>query len=167
MGRPAHMRPIDLGAAVADVVDLLQIEARRRKIALSVKLGTGLSQVIADLDQIQQMLANLVTNALAATPQEGRVDVAIERTIATGASGAPSGAAQLTVTDTGRGIPDGVRDRIFEPFFTTRSTEGGTGLGLAIVKAIIDEHTGSIALDSRDGLGSRFTVTLPLRERWP
>lgn len=71
-------------------------------------------------------------------------------------------AVRLVVTDTGCGMSADVRARLFEPFFTTRAAEGGTGLGLAVVKSLVTEHGGAIAVESEAGIGSRFSVSLPV-----
>jgi signal transduction histidine kinase len=71
-------------------------------------------------------------------------------------------AVRLIVADTGGGMSADVLGHVFEPFFTTRSAEGGTGLGLVVVKSIITEHSGTVSVESQVGVGSRFTVDLPV-----
>ena len=72
---------------------------------------------------------------------------------------------KLTVADTGQGIPQEALPRIFEPFFTTKEVGKGTGLGLTVVKGIIDEHQGTITVESEEGKGTRFTILLPSADR--
>jgi two-component system NtrC family sensor kinase len=108
--------------------------------------------VPADPAQLQQVLLNLVLNAKAAMPDGGELRLSTRRL-------GEQGGVEVVVEDTGVGMDDATRERLFQPFFSTRA--GGTGLGLAIVKQILDEHRGSIRVESQPGKGSRFTVTLP------
>jgi len=109
---------------------------------------------------VQQIVMNHQSNAIRATTQDGhnRVKLAAGSLSRRGRA-EPS--VVLTVEDTGEGIPDALVSRIFEPFFTTRSHAGGTGLGLAVVKAIVDAHGGTIAVATRAGHGTIFTVHFP------
>jgi signal transduction histidine kinase len=148
---------------VQGVLDLLTFEARRRGIELVCGFDADLPRVHADPDQIQQVILNLVSNALAATPAGGTVTVRL----AAGAMLAPGGGrevpcARLTVTDTGCGISEDHLPHLFEAFFTTRAGEGGTGLGLAVVSAIVAEHGGTLAVESEPGSGTEFVISLPL-----
>ena len=116
-----------------------------------------------DTDEIQQILLNLIANALAATAKGGRVSVSVEESRLTPRNGGyETSAVRLVVEDTGHGIAADVRERVFEPFFTTRAAEGGTGLGLAVVRSLVTEHGGLITVESEPGIGSRFCVDLPV-----
>ena len=121
--------------------------------------SAGEHWVTGDSDQIQQVLWNLLSNAAQA------VESAEDKTISLGlralaaAAGDPHDWVELTVADRGPGIPEEVQARIFDPFFTTRSR--GTGLGLAIVHRIVEEHGGTLAVQSAPGQGTQFTVLLP------
>jgi signal transduction histidine kinase len=113
--------------------------------------------VEGDDERLAQVLDNLIQNALSAMPDGGRLtisgqDAAREDGIAV---------AQLTVEDTGRGIPAKDHERIFEPFFTGRET--GTGLGLAIAREIVEAHGGRLNFVNREGRGALFLVELPQR----
>ena len=157
--RSAQIHPIDVPATVRGVLDLLEYEARRRGVELGVRGERALPPLRADADQLQQVVLNLVTNALNATPRGGRVE--LEIAAAPMRSSGREG-VRLTVTDTGSGIVPADLEHLFEPFFTTRGAEGGTGLGLSVVKSIVTEHDGAIFVDSEVGRGSRFIVELPL-----
>ena len=111
--------------------------------------------VLADADQMSQVMINLVMNAVHAMPDGGilRVGLAPEPQM-----------VRLTVADTGHGIPQEVIKKIFDPFFTTKEFGKGTGLGLTVVKGIIEEHQGSIAVDSQEGMGTTFTILLPMAD---
>jgi len=111
--------------------------------------------VDADADQLQQVVLNLVKNALASTPAGGTIVVRVE---------AGDDEIRLVVRDTGPGIPTEMQPKLFEPFFTTRAAEGGTGLGLAVVRAITVEHGGSVAVTSEPGGGAEFVARFPRRE---
>src|SRR5262249_47002082 len=111
-------------------------------------------RIDGDGDRLQQVVLNLVKNALNATPKGGRITARVE--------GGPE-TVRLIVRDTGAGIPEEMRPRLFEPFFTTRAQEAGPGLGLAVVRAIAQEHHGSVAVESQPGQGAEFVVSFPAR----
>lgn len=149
----ARTAPVDLAATVRNVLDFVDIEARRRDLRLSFDCDRELPLIDGDADQLQQVILNLVTNAFAATPAGGAIRIALTTA---------DDALCLRISDDGDGIPDEVRERIFEPFFTTRGDEGGTGLGLAVTESIVREHGGSIRIAENDGRGATFEVRLPL-----
>jgi signal transduction histidine kinase len=119
-------------------------------VAIVRDAAPGLPRVLADRDQIVQLLLNLVRNGLDAMPRGGTLTVWARR--------APEGVA-FAVTDTGAGIAPADLERVFEPYFTTK--EGGTGLGLAIAQRIAEEHGGRLEASSAPGRGATFTLTLP------
>lgn len=121
-------------------------------ITLALSLQPSL-HVLADRDQLTQVLVNLVKNAQEAMPEGGRIDVRAR---------AEGERAVLEVEDQGPGIPAEKRARIFEPYFTTKAA--GTGLGLAICARIAQEHGGALGVESEPGRGARFTLTLPLAD---
>jgi signal transduction histidine kinase len=161
--RPVSIAKTDLHTTVNAVLDLLQYEARRRGVSLRFSGGPGLPPILIDADGIQQIVLNLVANALTATSREGSVSVSLETSrLSTINGGCEVPAVRLIVADTGGGMSTEVLGRLFEPFFTTRSAEGGTGLGLAVVKSITTEHSGAVSVESQLGAGSRFIVDLPV-----
>jgi signal transduction histidine kinase len=116
----------------------------------------------ADFAQIQQVVTNLVMNAIQAMDSGGQVWVRMgNQTRSEEPDGTPSDYAFLSVEDQGMGITPEDLEHIFEPFFTTKHVGEGTGLGLSIAEGIIREHRGWMEVDSRPGQGSRFTVFLP------
>jgi signal transduction histidine kinase len=119
-------------------------------VALRRDVAPGLPLVLADRDQVLQVLLNLVSNALDAMPRGGTLEIS--------ARPAAEGVA-FAVTDTGPGIAEGDLARVFEPYFTTKA--GGTGLGLAIARRIAEEHAGRLDAASAPGRGATFTLTLP------
>jgi len=122
-------------------------------VSLNVVADTDLPPLVGHGDQLQQVVLNLLTNAMDATPRGGRIDVATR---------AVDGTATLEVRDTGCGIGEADRKRIFDPFFSTKEGGRGTGLGLFISAEIVRDHRGRIELDSGEGRGSTFRVVLPL-----
>jgi len=148
-GSPAHL---ELNRLVRDTVDLVRPGVTVAGIQLGLDLETASTAMQGHTGQLQQVILNLLTNALDATPVGGRVTV---RTRATGAS------LTVEVSDTGHGIPAAHRKDIFEPFFSTKEPGRGTGLGLFIANQIVREHGGDIGLESEEGRGTTFRVTLP------
>ncbi|MEW6269174.1 MAG: ATP-binding protein [Thermodesulfobacteriota bacterium] len=107
-------------------------------------------------------MANLIVNAIQATPRGGVVSLAIERRAAAAAAdGAREELLALSVSDAGAGIPREHLPHVFEPFFTTKEVGEGTGLGLAVAYGIVREHGGSIEVSSELGRGTRFSIVLP------
>lgn len=154
---------VDVGSAATAVVELLEIEAARRGVALKIEIEPDTPRIFADHDQIQQVVMNLVTNALSVTAAGGSVRVWVgpgrfERQ----SDGEQVAAACIHVEDTGHGMDPSVVARLFEPFFTTRAGAGGTGLGLAIVQSIVTAHGGKIEVDAEPERGARFRVLFPI-----
>jgi signal transduction histidine kinase len=162
--RPASpkLEPLSVGAVVGELLPLLRHAARQRGIVLESHRDDGDARVDGDAGQLQQVLLNLVVNALEATPAGGRV------TISTRCSprGDRDGVA-LTVADTGSGIAPDVAPRIFESFFTTKPRGQGTGLGLAICRDIAKTHGGEMTVTSRPGEGSTFALWVPAAVETP
>jgi signal transduction histidine kinase len=160
--KPAHWGEIDLGATVAPIVDLLEHEARRRAIRLEFERSHSPLKVVADVDQVQQVTLNLLSNAFRATPRGGRVRLTLAASSFKTGEGPERPSVSLVVEDSGCGIAEEMRDHIFEPFFTTWAEAGGAGLGLAVVKSIVDEHGGAVGVSSQKNAGTRFTVHFPV-----
>ena len=148
----AHPRArVDLNALIRNVISLMAPALAAKGIAHDLRLASQLPFLRADEHQMQQLLLNLVSNAVDAMPRGGRVRIE---------TAGGDDAVTLTVADSGPGIPPELRDRIFEPFFTTKGA-AGTGLGLAVCRSIVEIHHGTIALDSRSGDGATFVVRIP------
>jgi signal transduction histidine kinase len=147
-----HPERLDLHLLVARAVEVSRGGAAQRGVALELAGEAGRAWVAVDAALFEQVVVELVANAIDASPQGGAVEVA------TGLD--ESGTrAWVSVADHGAGIAEEKKPRIFELFFTTKKT--GTGFGLATVKKIVDRHGGAVEVDSSEGRGSRFTVTLP------
>ena len=122
-------------------------------IETTVHLSDGLPHVFIDEHQMQQVLVNLVTNAVQATAAGGRIVISSR-------PGKNSGSVEISVADTGKGILPEFLPHIFDPFFSTKG-EGGTGLGLSVSYGIIKNHHGEIRVESKVGVGTTFTIELP------
>jgi signal transduction histidine kinase len=148
---------VDLTALTGAVVDAARLDARAKGVELSARIEPGLF-LEADAQRIQQVMVNLLNNALKFTPEHGSIHVAVERI---------DGAARIAVQDTGIGMSSALLTRVFGRFqqgdSSTTRTHGGLGLGLAIVKHLVERHGGEIVASSAgEGRGSTLTITLPL-----
>jgi signal transduction histidine kinase len=152
--RPPQIKPesIPVRALLSDLVSFLSPECAGKGVDMQLDTTRGPATALVDPLQLKQALLNLLLNALQATPRGGRI---VLRT------GGDAHRLTLSVIDNGEGIADGVKDRVFSAFFSTR--EDGTGLGLPIVRRIVEEHGGSIRVESRPGRGTTVLVTLPTR----
>lgn len=144
----------DLNQIVEDGLFFLESRCAKAGIELVKILAPNVPTIEADSGQLQQVLINLVVNAVQATPPGGRISVRTE---------CGTDCVVLSVEDTGAGMDEETRRRIFDPFFTTKDVNEGTGLGLALVHGIISSHGGAIDVTSAVGQGSRFDVKLPLK----
>jgi signal transduction histidine kinase len=153
-GREPEQRPVELDLVCMEIVR--QSRDLKPDVTLGLKHNDQVT-VTGDRDQIRQMLLNLVENAMKYTPSGGEVSLSLRR---------DGSVAAVDVTDTGPGIPADVLPHIFERFYrgNNRSMMGGTGLGLAIAARIARSHGGAIDVASKEGKGSKFTVTLPLAD---
>lgn len=154
---PARYTDVDLGRLAQETLDLMGYELRKARIEARLEADPTAPPAWGDRSQLQQVLLNLLTNAMQAMAGGGRVTVRVGNSA--GGRGEPRAVA-LVVEDTGPGIGPDVQGRIFDFFFTTRADAGGTGLGLAITKQIVEGHRGRITAENVDG-GARFAVTLP------
>jgi signal transduction histidine kinase len=156
--------PVRLGDLAQSTLALYEGKLATASIQSSLVCDDALPAVMGDPDRLQQVLINLVNNAIAAMPGGGalRVSTCVVTRRRPGLEAAPEQAyAVLEVADTGAGIPADQRDKIFEPFYTLRRSEGGTGLGLAVCYSIVKDHDGWIAIDDAPGGGAVFAVYLP------
>ena len=151
-----------LETPIRHIVELFEVEASRHDVTIELHSSDLLPSANVDVDQVQQVVMNLLSNAVRATPPGGRVRVSVDASSFARATDVPHPSVALVVEDTGEGIPEALLPRIFEPFFTTRSQIGGTGLGLAVVKAIVDAHGGTIAVESQASRGTRVIVHFPV-----
>jgi signal transduction histidine kinase/FixJ family two-component response regulator len=146
--------PLAAAELATEVVRLVQREATRANVTIHCESDPETPKLVAVRDHMHQVFLNLLLNALHATPSGGEV------TLHTGP--APDGTGvRIAVSDTGAGIPEEQLSQIFDPFFTTKDASEGTGLGLMICHRIVTAHDGTIEVQSAEGQGSTFCVTLP------
>jgi signal transduction histidine kinase len=144
--------PTDVNQLLRQTLDLIQQHIEKSGVAITEDYAPDLGLLTLDGGQMKQVFLNLITNATHAMPKGGSLSL---RTARVGDE------VTVAVSDTGVGIPPEMQDHIFEPFFTTKEVGQGTGLGLSISLGIVQEHGGRIAVQSRMGEGSTFTVWLP------
>jgi PAS domain S-box-containing protein len=151
---PAQAQPADINAIVNDCVRLLLVNLRHQEVAVSLNLSGPLPPVMVDPVQIQQVLVNLMNNAIDAAAHVPRA----ERLITIISGQIESGDIEIQVVDRGRGISDENLERLFEPFFTTKSE--GMGMGLSISRSIIEAHGGRLTAERNCDRGLTFRFTL-------
>jgi GAF domain-containing protein/CheY-like chemotaxis protein len=154
--RDQPLVPLDLNQVVRDALDITQSRWREeplsRGIAIEVCTVFGeLPAVVGDAAELREAMTNLILNAVDAMPQGGTLSLT---------TAAVEDRVEVTVADSGIGIPAAVRDKIFDPFFTTKGPQG-TGLGLSMTYGIISRHGASVAVESEEGRGSAFRIVFP------
>src|SRR5581483_10811919 len=154
---PAQYAAVDLARLAAEMLELMSYELRVARVEAALEVEPSTPPVWGDRNQLQQVLLNLITNAIQAMKGGGRLAI---RVGTAGSSGAEPKAVSLVVEDTGTGIKPEELGRLFDFFFTTHAGEGGTGLGLAITRQSVEGHHGHITAENVSG-GARFSVTLP------
>ena len=152
--RPVHpnKQEVDLNAIILEVKALMSPAAEEKGLNLEDVLDPRLPRLQADPNQLNQVLVNLIKNAMEATENGDRITLS---------TGSEDGQVWFSIQDNGKGMSPEVQEKVFHPFFTTK--EKGTGLGLAVIHKIITDHNGTIALETVPGVGSTFTIRLPLK----
>ncbi|MFC4077265.1 ATP-binding protein [Salinithrix halophila] len=152
-----NRQPLAVGEVLSDAADRFTVQCEQKEIDLRLHLSDPLPRIYADRDQLDQVLDNLMSNAVKYTPEGKSITVTARRRF--------DGFVIIAVSDTGIGIPKKDLDRIFERFYRVDKARsrsmGGTGLGLAIAKEIVETHGGKITMDSRYGFGTTVRFTLP------
>ncbi|MFQ5813800.1 MAG: PAS domain S-box protein [Anaerolineae bacterium] len=169
-----RMKEIDVHAVLGETLALLAHQMTLQKVTLRKELQPDLPWVYGNPELIQQVFTNLILNACNAMPQGGTLTLATRATEA-GQASSRGGSTELAevsargveiqFSDSGRGIPPEDLSKIFDPFFTTMPVGKGTGLGLSISYSIIQQHEGTIEVESQVGQGTTFTVQLPVNGR--
>ena len=148
-------KAVDLGEIVDESLEMFEERITHSRITVDKTIESSLPPIRADRDQLIQVLINLVMNSIHAMPEGGRLRLSLAR---------EGSSVCLGVSDTGHGMPEEIRSKVFEAFFTTKDFGKGTGLGLTVVKGIIEEHGGTIAVESAVDKGTTFWIRLPLDE---
>jgi signal transduction histidine kinase len=152
--RPAQARTVVVAEIAQRVRELLHLEAERRRVTLVVECAPDLHPVMADPDELQQVLINLTMNALDAGPQKVRLEAVAD-------DGPDGPRVRIRVHDDGAGIAPEHLNLVFDPFFTTKKRGQGTGLGLAVASQIVRNHGGEIEIDSAPRRGTTVTLLWP------
>jgi two-component system sensor kinase FixL len=145
--------PGNMEVLLDEVVEMFEDACKEQDVTLQREKAPESPTLSFDRQQIRQVLINLFKNALEAMPHGGKLTVV---------SRVKEPHLEVSISDTGQGMTPEVKANIFQPYFTTK--EKGTGLGLAICQSILEEHGGGIAVDSAPGVGSTFTIQIPLQE---
>ncbi len=145
------LRPVDVTDVIDNVLQFMQADLRHRKIELVKDMDESLPKVMLDADRMKQVFMNVILNSMQAMPEGGRLAIKCRYDD-------EDGKVQVEISDTGIGMSQEILARVFEPFFSTRS--GGTGLGLANVKKIMDQHGGSIHIESAEGEGTNVIISM-------
>jgi len=153
---PLLISKVHLDRLVADTFAFLYHQPLFHGIQLLVDIPADLPQISADSNQLSQVLMNLLLNAGQATSEGGRITVSARKVKF-------EESIELSVSDTGSGIPADILARVTEPFFTTKRGQG-TGLGLSISQAYVRSHKGDLKIDSAPGQGTTVRITLPIRQ---
>jgi len=158
LGYARRMEPrledVDVNETLEQTIELLRNSARINNIEIETSLAPDLPIIAGERAQLQQVFLNMISNAIDAIGKDGLIRVASSR---------DETRIQVSIADDGRGIPADQQKRVFEPFFTTKETGKGTGLGLWVSYNIVDKLGGTISLESEEGKGSCFTVSVPIR----
>jgi two-component system NtrC family sensor kinase len=157
LGFARRMEPrlddVDVNRVLEQTIDLLSNHARINDIDIHKHFTQPLPIIASDQSQLQQVFMNLINNAIDAIGSDGKIEIE---------TGLDKGHITITIKDNGPGIPESIKKKIFDPFFTTKVTGKGTGLGLSISYSIIEKLGGHITVESGQGKGTTFVVSLPV-----
>ncbi len=149
-GSPERERT-DLVESIQSTLSMLNFKIKKKKVQVAVEAPEELPQACVFIGELNQVWTNLIDNALDAMEEEGRLSIKLTQ---------DEGNIRISLTDSGSGIPEDVKQRIFDPFFTTKAIGQGSGMGLDISKKIVEQHGGTIEVDSKPG-ETTFTITIP------
>ena len=159
--QPTKMEQVDIRSIITTAVDVAGYSIAQGTIDILPAIDDDLPDIIADADQITQVILNLITNAEHAITNSGTGnEIKIRACYLRGPKN-----VEICVEDNGPGIPGNIKPRVFEPFFTTKDVGEGTGIGLAFCHRIIHSHDGNIRLDHDFANGSKFCITLPIADK--
>jgi PAS domain S-box-containing protein len=155
-----YLRPIDINEAVDATLAIVGHQISLGNIDLEKRLASGLPRVVADFDQIQQALMNVVLNAIQAMPGGGRlrIETSLAGDVRLGESTGDT--VRIAISDSGSGIPEEDLEKVFAPFFSTKAKGKGVGLGLSTVQRIVEGHKGELKVESRLNEGTTLTIWL-------
>jgi signal transduction histidine kinase len=149
-----RFQTIYLEKIIREVLEFLGKESEYRSISVTLEVADNFPSIESDLGQLEQIFLNIINNAFAAVDDGGKIDIKLS-------TDEPE-TASVRITDDGCGISEENQKHIFDPFFSTKG-EGGTGLGLSITYGLAQKLGGKLDVESKEGEGSSFTVTLPIK----
>ncbi|MHB8880143.1 MAG: ATP-binding protein [Thermodesulfovibrionales bacterium] len=160
-------REIDINELIKEVILLVNHRAKRLNHNIIFNLNRDLPRIYADPGSLRQLFMNIIMNSMYFTPEKGRI--VISSSMSNGIRGKKylkdMPGINVSIADSGAGIPEESIDKIFDPFFTTKPVGEGTGLGLSICHKIVEDHNGSIDVVSEEGKGTTFSIRLPAQSR--
>jgi two-component system NtrC family sensor kinase len=145
-------RPVKITELVEGILLMMERQMKEANIKMETHFDDGIPEVMASTNQMRQVLLNMFKNAKEAMPKGGTLIIRTSR---------EDNKVLIHIQDTGVGIPEEIRNRIFEAFFTTKQKVKGVGLGLSVCYGIIKDHGGEIKVESEEGIGTTFTISLP------
>ncbi|HUF94194.1 MAG TPA: ATP-binding protein, partial [Candidatus Limnocylindria bacterium] len=148
---PVDRQPVEINTVITDALALVEKQLQRTGVEVECRLAAGIPPILGHANALQQVILNLLTNAGQALGDHGTIRVI---------TAADAGRVTVEVADDGPGIPPDALAHVFDPFFTTKPT--GTGLGLSVSYGIVRDHGGTVTVRSEPGLGTVFTVSLPV-----
>jgi two-component system NtrC family sensor kinase len=154
---PIQTEQMEIAPIIEETLSFIDHQLKSKHIKLVKQFSPGLPKVTVDINQIKQVFLNLLLNSIDAIQDRGTITISAEKVeIAPGESH-----LQITLADTGCGIPKDIIEKVFDPFYTTKDSSGNAGLGLSIAKGIIDKHHGTIKIESESEGGTCVIIALP------
>jgi signal transduction histidine kinase len=145
--------PVNVNDLINHLLVLLNYPALKSHIRIVNDLSDDIPEILMDENKMTQVFLNIILNAMHAMDEKGIITIKTRR---------DNGFCEVSINDTGAGIPSGIMPNIFDPFYTTKSVGVGTGLGLSVSKGIVEQHGGTIDVDSEIGVGTTFRIKLPI-----
>jgi signal transduction histidine kinase len=158
------MSPIDINKALEAALLLVRNQINLEHISLDKNYDPQLPQVLADFDKIQQVLINIILNAIQAMPEGGNLTITTSAAKGVRVGDTKKDTVRIDIKDTGIGIPKENLKKLFTPFFTTKEKGKGVGLGLSVVHGIIGKHKGKIEVESEQDMGTTFSIYLEVMD---
>ncbi len=152
--------PSDINKIITETIELIENQALIKRIRINFDADINIPSKILDSSQFQSVVMNMIINAIDATDPGGRISVSTRINLST--KGTKHKEIEIIIADNGSGIAPEQLDKLFDPFFTTKEVGKGTGLGLAVSLGIVENHGGTISVESQPGKGSSFIIHLPL-----
>jgi signal transduction histidine kinase len=154
------MKPVEINKVIEAALLLVENQINLENISLEKGLDPNLPLVFADFDKIQQVLINIILNAIQAMPEGGTLTITSSTAGIIKIDDSQKNAIKIVIKDTGVGIPKENLNKLFTPFFTTKEKGKGVGLGLSVAHGIIGKHKGKMEVESEPNIGTKFTIYL-------